>query len=286
MILHRTRSRFFAPGTAHTQKLTTVPKIRFSTRPSGFRNWGAKSNFSKSRNAVVGVAGTPPWPILIQNADDFARFQRLLETRCPGGGCKPLEYNVPTASRIDSTRNGKPWLAELKGPLATARLYSENIFLEYAQCRPEPEMTSLDEEDLQAAMQAGMRLHVLSYFVNARNYYNPIVRGATLLAHIVDMFDQKAGRPSRLSVTTPPELEGKTLAIFSGHDTQLGALGGMLIANWMPEHGIVLDDMPPGSAIVFDLVRRPEGYYVRTTFASMALKQFRNESSSTRGSTL
>jgi hypothetical protein len=42
-------------------------------------------------------------------------------------------------------------------------------------------------------------------------------------------------------------------------------------------HGIVLDDMPPGSAIVFDLVRRPEGYYVRTTFASMALKQFRNE---------
>ena len=35
--------------------------------------------------------------------------------------------------------------------------------------------------------------------------------------------------------------------------------------------------MPPGSAIVFDLVRRPEGYYVRATFASMALKQFRNE---------
>jgi hypothetical protein len=215
----------------------------------------------------------------MQHADDFARFQLLLDTppRCPGGGCKPLEYNIPTASRIDSTRHGKPWLAELKGPLATARLYSENIFLEYAQCRPEGKMTSLNDEDLQAAMQAGMRLHVLAHMVNARNHYNPIVRGATLFAHIVDMLDQKAGRPSRLSVTTPPELDGKTLAIFSGHDTQLGALGGILNANWNPEHGIVLDDMPPGSAIVFDLVRRPEGYYVRATFASMALKQFRNE---------
>jgi hypothetical protein len=119
-------------------------------------------------------------------------------------------------------------------------------------------------------------LHVLSYLVNARNHYNPIVRGATLFAHIVDMLDQKAGRPSGLSVTTPAELEGKTLAVFSGHDTQLGALGGILNANWNPEHEIVLDDMPPGSAIVFDLVKRPDGNYVRTRFASMAVEQFRN----------
>jgi hypothetical protein len=69
-----------------------------------------------------------------------------------------------------------------RSPLGTARLYSENIFLEYAQCRPEGKMTSLNDEDLQAAMQAGMRLHVHAYMVNARNYHNPIVRGATLFA--------------------------------------------------------------------------------------------------------
>ena len=39
-----------------------------------------------------------------------------------------------------------------------------------------------------------MRLHVLAYDVNARNAYNPLVQGGTLLVHIVAMLDQKAGR--------------------------------------------------------------------------------------------
>ena len=38
------------------------------------------------------------------------------------------------------------------------------------------------------------------------------------------------------------------------------------------------DDMPPGSALVFDLVRAPDGEYgVRLSFASMTLDRLRTE---------
>lgn len=38
------------------------------------------------------------------------------------------------------------------------------------------------------------------------------------------------------------------------------------------------DDMPPGSALIFDLVKRPAGDYgVRLGFVSMALDQYRTE---------
>ena len=68
--------------------------------------------------------------------------------------------------------------------------------------------------------------------------------------------------------------------IFSGHDTELGALGGILNAHWDTRNGnIVPDDMPPGSALVFDLM--PPGsdksYSVRLRFASMARERFRTQ---------
>ena len=139
------------------------------------------------------------------------------------------------------------------------------------------QMTTLAAEPLLAALAAGMRLHVLDYDVNARNAYDPLVRGGTLLAHVAALLDQKAGRPVLGRIATP-DLAGKTLFIFSGHDTQLGALGGILNAHWTPGGGIVPDDMPPGSALVFDLVRGPAGDYgVRLSFASMTLEQYRTD---------
>jgi Calcineurin-like phosphoesterase len=228
-----------------------------------------------SKAAVAAIAGSPYSSLVMRHADDFAKFQSLLDTRCPGGGCAPI---VSAASLIEGGKKGEEQLAELKGPVETASSYSEDLFLEFAQCRPEEQMTSLNSEHIRAALEAGMRLHVLAYGVNARNAYNPLARGGTLLAHIAAMLDQKAGRTEVFKRIVTPDLEGKTLAIFSGHDTQLGALGGILNAHWSPEGGIVPDDMPPGSALVFDLVRAPGGEYgVRLHFATMALDQFRTE---------
>ena len=233
-----------------------------------------------SKAAVVAVAGSPYSSRVMQHADDFATFQRLLDTRCRSGGCQPI---VSAASSIDggttlaAVNRGKDLLEGLKGPIGTASAYSEDVFLEFAQCRPEGQMTSLNSERLRSALEAGMRLHVLAYDVNARNAYNPLVRAGTLLARLAAMLDQKTGRTAVLSQGMP-DLKSKTLFIFSGHDTQLGALGGILNAHWNPEGGIVPDDMPPGSALIFDLVRDPRGDYgVRLRFASMAPDQFRTE---------
>jgi hypothetical protein len=87
------------------------------------------------------------------------------------------------------------------------------------------------------------------------------------------MLDQKAGRAAYSRIKLPVDLlTGKTLVIFSGHDTQLGALGGILNAHWHPGDGLVPDDMPPGSALIFDLVRGPgSDYKVRLSFASRTL---------------
>jgi hypothetical protein len=92
---------------------------------------------------------------------------------------------------------GKEQLAELNGPLETASSSSEDLFLEFAQCRAEAQMTSLNSEHLRAALEAGMRLHVRAYDVNARNAYNPLVRGGTLLVHIVCRARPESGTRGR-----------------------------------------------------------------------------------------
>src|SRR5262249_43430079 len=223
-----------------------------------------------SRAAVTAATGSPLSSLVMQHKDEFSTFQGLLDTRCLHGGCQPI-VSAASSIQVDT-------LAGLKGPVATASTYSENVYLEFAQCRPVKEMTSLDGEQLRAGLRAGMRLHVLAYDVNARNAYNPLVRAGTLLAHLVAMPDQKPGRRDLLRRIGSPELGGKTLVIFSGHDTQLGALGGILNAHWNPGGGNVRDDMPPRAALIFDLVRRPGGDYgVRLGFVSMALGQYRDE---------
>jgi 4-phytase / acid phosphatase len=231
---------------------------------------GKRINFSDSSNAIKAVAGDPPSKIVTSHAEDFAIFQRLLETRCPSRNCAPIERGD---SAIQPTKEG---LAELGGPLNTAS-YSEDLFLEYAQCRAIAQIAPGNDEDtLKVYLNAGLRLHVLAYQVNARNAYNPLVRGGTLLGHIVGMLDMKAARPNVLNVVTPAEVKDKALVILSGHDTQLGALGGILGAHWSPGGGVAPDDMPPGSALIIDLLKTPTGYGVQLRFASMTVDQFRN----------
>lgn len=200
---------------------------------------------------------------------DYSGLQRLLDARC-SKRCTP-----PTSlSQRFSTSRG---LSRLDGPLSFASTYAEDIFLEYAQCRPEAEIAGADFTRLTEDLQSAMRLHVLAYRVNYRSNYNASVRAGTLFAHIVSMLDEKAGI-HRVGVDNPA-IPGDVAAIFSAHDTQLGALSGILQANWRPRHGIVADDMPPGGALVFELYMTPKRHYrVRIRFAFETLQQFRSYS--------
>jgi hypothetical protein len=120
-----------------------------------------------------------------------------------------------------------------------------------------------------------MRLHVLQYDINARNAYAPFVRGGNMLVHIVGLLERKAGVVD--SDVSVPDISGAKVAFISGHDTQLGALGGILGAHWALSHGLVPDDMPPGGALIFTLYRSPSGVYrVHLAFAYETLEQFRS----------
>ena len=74
-----------------------------------------------------------------------------------------------------------------------------------------------------------------------------------------------------------PDLSRVQVAMLSGHDTQLGALAGILGAHWPLRNGLVADDMPPGGALVFELYRLTSGQYrVHLHFVYDTLAQFRH----------
>jgi 4-phytase/acid phosphatase len=218
-----------------------------------------KVDTAASRAAVAAAAPNPPSEIVAQHAADFAAVQSLLDTRC-SGTCAPVDAGP---SEITAKAGS---LAELRGPLDTGSGYAESIFLEQAQCAPVVDTAKLAQ---------AMKLHVLAYDVNARNAYNPLVKGGNIFAHIVGVLEAKAGMPHpNVSV---PDISQASLMILSGHDTQLGALGGILDAHWALGNGLVADDMPPGGALVFELYRLPSGEYrVHLHFVYQTLAQFRS----------
>lgn len=207
-----------------------------------------------SRAAVMAVLPKPVSGIVAQHVAAFASLQRLLDARC-SGSCAPVTSG-------DSAVDDKEGLSELSGPVKTASTYAEDLFLEYTQCRPDA------PSDLSDAMQ----LHVLAYDVNARNSYNPLVRGGTLFGHIVGMLEAKAGIGH--GEVAIPDIARDNVVVFSGHDTQLGALGGILDAHWQPGGGLAADDMPPGGALIFELYKAASNQYrVRTHFAYETMEQ-------------
>ncbi|MBV8116810.1 MAG: hypothetical protein JOZ01_02465, partial [Candidatus Eremiobacteraeota bacterium] len=143
--------------------------------------WAATNNridARASRNAVLAALPSPPSAVVTAHRTEFDVLQHLLDPRC-AASCTPV-----AAGDVSITAS-KDGLAEVGDPLKTASTYAEDLFLEYAQCRP----------DVSDDISQAMRVHVLAYDINARNAYNPRVRGGTLFAHIVAMLESKAGSP-------------------------------------------------------------------------------------------
>jgi len=211
-----------------------------------------------SRAAVTAAAPVPPSALVAEHAADFADLQALLAPRCEGT-CPPVTAGMSTIAAAKG-------LAKLLGPLDTASGEAESLFLEDAECGP-----ALDPQRLAGAM----RLHVLDYDVNSRNAYNASVRGANMFAHIVGLLEAHAGLPH--PDVDVPDLTHVNVAFLSGHDTQLGALGGILGAHWSLGAGLAADDMPPGGALIFELYRTSAGEdRVRLRFAYETLAQLRS----------
>lgn len=210
--------------------------------------------------AAVRDAASPLSALIPSHAPAFAALQQLMDPLCATGSCPAVTSG---ANDIVAKKSG---LAELIGPVDSASSDAESLFLSTAECGP-----ALNEELLERAMT----LHVLEYVINARNSYTPLVKGGTIFAHIVGLLQERAGM--RHPDVTLADIGRARVVMLSGHDTQLGALGGLLRAHWTPGGGIAPDDMPPGSALIFELDRMPSGAYdVDVRFVSQSLAQFRS----------
>lgn len=220
---------------------------------------GPAIDTSASRKAVEAGLPAPPSAVVSEHAADFAALQALLDERC-GGTCAAVTSGA-------SAVVVKKGLAGLAGPVDVASAYAESLFLQYAQCGP-----TIDSDRLAAAM----RLHVLAYDINTRNAYNPLVKGGNVLAHIIGLLEAKAGAAH--PGVTVPDVSHVNVAFISGHDTQVGSIGGIMNAHWELGDGLVRDDMPPGGALVFELYRAGDAYSVRIHFAYETLNQLRHDS--------
>lgn len=221
---------------------------------------------SAASRAAVAVAAGPLGTIVQRHGAAFAALQSLLDRRCTG----PCASVTSGASSI--RENG---IAELRGPVDAGEGDVSNIFLEYAQCRPLTSMGFAGEASFLPRFLAAMQLRVLEYDINARNAYNPLARGGNVFAHIVGLLEKRAGiaHPD----VAVPNVGGTNVAFIVGHDTELGALGGILDAHWNPGNGIVADDMPPDSALVFELLESGGNYRIRLRFVTQTLRQFRTD---------
>lgn len=194
-----------------------------------------KVDTAASIASVAAAAPDPPSLVVSQNAAHFAALQYLLDAQCSG--------TCPRADAGPSEITAKPGgLAALRGPLAVGEGYVESMFLERAQCAPLSDWFRFHETEW---------LRTIEYEINARNAYNASVKGANIFAHIVGLLQAKAGMPH--PDVSIPDISQTTVVMLSGHDTQIGALGGIL--------DVSTNGAPPGGAYVFELYRRASGAY-------------------------
>ncbi len=217
-----------------------------------------KVDTAASIASVTAVAPKPPSGIVSENAAAFTALQSLLDAQCSG--------TCPRADGGTSFIGGKPGaLAALRGPLDVGESYVESLFLEQAQCAPPVDATTFERT---------LPLRLAEYRINAYNAYNASVRGGNVFAHIVGTLLAKAGMPH--PDVSIPDITHDNVVVLSGHDTQLGALGGIL--------GTQVNDAPPGGALVFELYRRSTAQYrVSVHFVHETMAQLRSNSAVQNG---
>lgn len=148
---------------------------------------------------------------------------------------------------------------KMKGALDRASTAAQILLLEYAEGKPMSEVgwgraTAADVTALSA-------FHALEFRLLAR----PRAVAAANLAGVVAKI-----------ATTLKAADGPVVTMFSGHDTQVANLGGLLAAHWRVP-GFATDDPAPGGAIVIERLHDAAGrLYVRTSYRAQTLDQLRS----------
>ncbi|MBO9726200.1 MAG: histidine-type phosphatase [Novosphingobium sp.] len=174
---------------------------------------------------------------------DFAMLQRI------------VGVPVDTASTLKATPGEKP---DLKGGLSFASTAGQTILLQYLEGMP------MDQvgwgRASKADIRAILRFHPVKFQYETRPAYVAQRLAAPVVTRIADALSGQGGR----------------LTLLFGHDTNIAALGGFYDLHWtMADYP--RDDIAPGGAIGFELVRDTAGRrYVRVFQQAQSMDQLRS----------
>lgn len=200
----------------------------------------------------------------VANADAFRVLEHVTGC-CPGKACgrgASACTAADRASHLVAVPGDKP---DLKGALSFASTAGQTILLQYLEGMP---MAQVGWGRASAAdIRTMLRFHPIKFRYETRPPYVAQRLAAPLARRIVDAL---AGRSERIT-------------LLFGHDTNLAALGGFYDLHWtMADYPH--DDIAPGGALGFELVRGADGArYVRAFSQAQTMAQVRALTPLTRG---
>lgn len=171
-------------------------------------------------------------------------------------GCAAPACPVLTApTKLVAVANDRP---ELVGPLDEGSSISQSFLLEYLEGMPMKDVAwgRATRDDIEAML----KLHPLKFKYSNRPDYVARAATAPLAQEIVT------------ALTRPGDTK---LTLLAGHDTNIADVGGFFGLHWaVPSYPA--DDVPPGSALGFELLKNAQGKrYVRAFYRAQTMDQLR-----------
>lgn len=208
--------------------------------------------FDGHRAYLDALAQAPNGSIEQQMAMLSADMQRMSYALACPGPC-PL---LTDASVLVEQAHEPP---KFHGPFDYASTAAESFLLEYVEGMPGGSVAwgRVSRSDIE---------RLLIFNVTKFKYLNraPYIAGAS-------------GAPlAKVILTAFNSRTGPSLTILGGHDTNIAALGGLIGLHWdIPSY--LPDDVPPGSALGFELLSDERGnQFVRVFFRAQTMDELRN----------
>jgi 4-phytase/acid phosphatase len=148
---------------------------------------------------------------------------------------------------------------ELDGPADVGSTASQTFLLEYLEGMP---MNQVGWGRItRAQIEQLLRFHPLKFKYSNRPDYVARTAAAPIAREVVEALNAHGAR----------------LTLLAGHDTNIADLGGFLRTHWkVPSYPV--DDIPPGSALGFELLRDAGGTgYVRAFYRAQTMDQLRQQ---------
>lgn len=192
-----------------------------------------------------------------RNADAFRVLERVTGC-CPGKACgtrKPPCTASERGSRLVAEPGAKP---DMKGALSFASTAGQTILLQYLEGMPMAQVGWGRASP--ADIRTMLRFHPIKFRYETRPPYVSRRLAAPLARRVLDAVEGRSGK----------------VTLLFGHDTNLAALGGFYDLHWtMADYP--RDDVAPGGAIGFEVVRQADGRrFVRAFSQAQTMNQVRS----------